>query len=82
MIIIYGTRTKLKIDKKIGVRKCENCHHTVEQALAREKLSFTLFYIPFLILTKRRMILCPCCGEAKSMSYEEYKQMKESLGDN
>lgn len=82
MTIIYGTRTKLKIDKTIGVRKCENCHHIVEQSLARERLSFTLFFIPFLILTKRRMILCPCCGEAKSLSSEEYKQIKKSLGDN
>ena len=76
MFIIYGTRKKLKIDKNLGRSICVNCHHETEQVLAREKTAVTLFYIPVIGWTSKRMIACPCCGEARELKSAEYKEIK------
>ena len=76
MFIIYGTRKKLKIDKNLGHSICVNCHHETEQALAREKTAVTLFYIPVIGWTSKRMIVCPRCGEARELKSAEYKEIK------
>ena len=76
MFILYGTRKKVKVDKDLGRSVCTNCHHETAQALAREKTAVTIFYIPVLGWTSRRMILCPCCGEARTLTSAEYKEIK------
>ncbi|MCR5641311.1 MAG: zinc ribbon domain-containing protein [Lachnospiraceae bacterium] len=78
MFILYGTRRKIKIDRSLGNRVCPNCHHTVEQSLAREKAAATIFFIPVFGWTTKRMIYCPCCGTAKMLSRSEYKEMKKA----
>ena len=76
MFIIYGTRKKVKMDKKLGRSVCANCHHETEQALAREKTTVTIFYIPVVGWTSKRMIFCPCCGTVKTLTSAEYKDIK------
>ena len=76
MFIIAGSRKSVKVDKNLGRSICPNCHHETEQALGREKTAATVFYIPILGWTTKRMILCPCCGEARSLSRAEYKEIK------
>ena len=78
MFILYGTRKKVKMDRNLGQRVCPNCHHTTEQALAREKTALTLFYIPVFGWTSKRMVFCPCCGESRELKASEYKEMKNA----
>ena len=78
MYIVYGTRKKLKIDKSLGHQVCPNCHHEVERALAREKTSITLFYIPTIGWTSKKFILCPCCGDSQILNGAEYKELKNA----
>ena len=78
MLVVYGRKKSVKVDKNLGFSVCTNCHHSTEQGLAREKFSATLFYIPVLTVTTKRMILCPCCGEARSLRSDEYKELKRA----
>ncbi len=78
MVIVYGTKKKLKIDKSLGHKMCPNCHHTTEQALAREKTAVTIFYIPIVGWVSKRMIFCPCCGESRKLTSAEYKELKNA----
>ena len=59
MVIIYGSKKKLKLDKDLGRCVCPNCHHQVERTLAREKTYVTLFYIPVLGWTSKKFLLVP-----------------------
>jgi hypothetical protein len=78
MLIIYGTRKKLKLDRNLGRGVCPNCHHDVERSLAREKFAVTLFYIPVLGWTSKRLIVCPCCGDSEVLTGGQYKELKNA----
>lgn len=78
MIILYGTRKKIKVEKNLGAYVCPNCHHAAEHSLAREKTYITLFYIPVIGWTSRRFILCPCCGDSEVLNGARYKEIKNA----
>lgn len=78
MFVLYGTRKKVKPVVSLGHGRCENCNHTVELTLAKEKHAFTVFFIPVFVRTGSRFILCPCCGEAKKLTKKEFKELKSA----
>jgi hypothetical protein len=78
MVIIYGSKKKLKLDKDLGRCICPNCHHQVERTLAREKTYVTLFYIPVLGWTSKKFILCPCCGDSEVLTGSKYNELKNA----
>lgn len=78
MFFIYGTRSKIKTIQSLGTGVCENCHHRVEKTLAKEKKSITFFYIPVFSRTSSKFILCPCCGESKKLTGDEFRALKKS----
>lgn len=78
MVIIYGSKKKLKLDKELGRCVCPNCHHQVERSLAREKTYITLFYLPILGWTSKKFILCPCCGDSEVLTGAKYKELKNA----
>ena len=78
MFIIYGSKKKMKIEKNLGYGVCPICHHNVERSLAREKTYATIYYIPIMGWTSKRMILCPCCGDSELLTGAQYKGIKNA----
>lgn len=78
MIIVYGTKKKMKIDRNFGMEVCPNCHHQVQRSLARQKTYFTLFYIPVIGWTSKHLMLCPCCGDSQILTGAQYKELKNA----
>lgn len=79
MTVIYGTKTKVKIDKELGMMTCTNCGHEVNAAVAHEAGYHHVYYVPlFPYLGGAKMILCPCCGIMKVLSKEEFKAQKQA----
>lgn len=78
MFILYGSRKKIKVDKSLGVSVCPNCHHAVERSLAREKTALTVFYIPVIGWTSKRLVVCPCCGDSEVLTGARYKELKNA----
>lgn len=78
MVVIYGTKKKMKIEKSLGYGICPRCHHNVELALAREKTLATIYYIPIFGWTSKRMILCPCCGDSELLTSAKFKEIKNA----
>jgi len=75
MVIVYGYKTKLKVQKNLGVDICPNCGYSTEKVLAKEKRQFTVFYIPIFSQTLRKGLICPNCGMYKTLSSAEFKEM-------
>lgn len=76
MMVVYGTRKKLKNIKSLGRMRCTNCGHEVEASLAREGGYFHICYIPVFPHLGYKIILCPHCGIMKKLTNEEFKEMK------
>lgn len=78
MFILYGTRQKVKIVKPLRKDRCMVCNHVTEKALAKEKKSFTVFFIPLFTWTTLKFIFCPVCGRSKILTNAEYKEIKNN----
>lgn len=77
MIVVYGTKRKVKKIKPLGVQNCPNCGHKIEAELAKEGGYFHIYYIPvFPYLGGYKFISCPCCGISKVLTGDEFKQLK------
>ena len=77
MIIVYGTRKKLKKIKDLGPTTCTNCGHNVMATLNKEGGYCHLCYIPVFPYTMGyKFIGCPNCGIAKKLTGAEYKELK------
>ena len=78
MMVVYGTRKKLKNIKPLGRMRCTNCGHEVDASLAKEGGYFHICFIPVFPHLGYKMILCPCCGIMKKLTNEELKELKNS----
>ena len=79
MIVYYGVKRKIKIDKKLGNITCPNCGHFVEYALAHEGGYAHVYGIPiFPVLGGWKIKLCPICGIMEKVSNDEFKRIKKS----
>ncbi|MCQ2541446.1 MAG: zinc ribbon domain-containing protein [Lachnospiraceae bacterium] len=78
MLVVYGVKRKLKIDKSLGTQVCPNCGHTVDLSLAREKCYAHIYYIPVFPWTGMRMKACPNCGVVETLTSGQYKELKNS----
>ncbi len=78
MVIVYGWKTDIKIDKDLGSSECENCKHNENRFLAREIFKINIFGIPIFKKTVRRMVMCNNCGIIEQLNRSEYnKRLKE-----
>lgn len=75
MIIVYGTKHSLKKDKDLQPAICPNCGVMTQRGLCREKTKFHIFYIPLIVYTARRGVVCPKCGMYKELNASEYKEI-------
>ena len=73
MIILYGIKKKLKIDKNLGASTCPNCGYNTEKVQAREKGHFHIYYIPLFAWTGRRGTVCANCGLIDIQNKKTYK---------
>lgn len=80
MLVIYGWKSKLKVDKQLGNKHCPNCNHDEEMSLARDIFKIHIFGIPVFKMVKKRMVMCNNCGIAEELSKYEYKQRLEENG--
>lgn len=78
MMVAYGYRKKLKIERNLGISKCPNCSHQVELSLGREKTTYNICYIPICSTTTLYAKLCPNCGISKIYKKKEYKELLNS----
>lgn len=76
MIIIYGLRKKMKIDKPLGNQVCPNCGHTVNMQLAHEYSYPHIFYIPVGYIPGIKITLCSNCGVSQVLTSAQFKQLK------
>lgn len=76
MIIVYGTRKKIKIDRDLGRMTCTNCGYDVNASLAHESCYAHFCYIPVFPYTGIRMRFCPNCGIMETLTKEEFKEIK------
>ena len=74
MLIVYGWKTKIKTDKRLGNALCENCKHDEERYLAREVFIVNIFGIPVFKKTNKRIVLCANCGIIEQLDKREYNQ--------
>lgn len=77
MLVVYGTKKKVKRIKPIGTQVCENCGHTIDAELAREGGYHHIYYIPVFPYSGYKFILCPNCGISKKLTGAEYKELKQ-----
>ena len=78
MIIVYGTRKKLKTVKQLGRMRCTNCGHEVDASLTKETGYFHICYIPVFPHFGLKFIMCPHCGIMKTLTSAEFKELKDS----
>lgn len=79
MLVIYGTKKKLKVDKDLGMTTCSNCGHSVKASLAHEGGYHHIYYIPiFPYLNGAKIIACPNCGIMKVLTKDEYNTYKNN----
>lgn len=77
MYILWTSKDYLKEVKSTGVGECPNCHYYTDKKLCKEKFKLSLFYIlPIFACTKKKILVCPNCGEIKKLTSAEYKELK------
>lgn len=76
MVVIYGTKTKLKFDKSLGVQTCPNCGNYVELSVAHESKYAHIYHIPLMPLPGWKLKFCPNCGVAQKLTKDEFKSLK------
>lgn len=78
MMVVYGTRRKVKFVRKLGRMTCTNCGHDVEAAVAKEGGYFHIYYIPmFPAVGGLKFIACPNCGVMRTLNKQEFKSLKK-----
>ena len=78
MMVVDGTKKKLKTVKKLGRMRCTNCGHDVEASLTKEAGYFDICFIPVFPHLGYKIILCPNCGIMKKLTNEEFKELKDN----
>ncbi len=63
MLILFGTR---RMNKEMGVDnrqlyKCPHCNNVSHYKIVRNRLYFTLFFVPVLPLSSTYYEVCPIC---------------------
>ena len=64
MIIIFGTKNKIKNLGMVGSYECSRCHNISDLQFMSSQQWFTLFWIPiFPISKKQEFMQCPICHQ-------------------
>lgn len=79
MLVVYGWKTKLKEEKKLGNKHCTNCKHDEEMSMAKEIFIFNLFGIPVFKKVKRRFVMCRNCGILEELTKTEYNEKLKEI---
>lgn len=74
MFILLGTKEKTKVMTEMeSIELCMNCNNEVKHAVIRNRLYFTLFFIPLLPLHTRYSVVCPACTFERKIKKSEAK---------
>lgn len=80
MIIIgLGRRTV----KNYGPKKenyCDHCHNISDWELLKYTKWLTLFFIPVIPYSTKKVLICPICGSALELDNEIFNEMKSQEG--
>ena len=64
MIIVYGTKNKIKNLGIVGKYECSRCNNISDLQFMSSQQWFTLFWIPiFPISKKQKFMQCPICHQ-------------------
>lgn len=77
MLIVYGAGNYMKKGKELGTSICPNCGYTTAKMLGKEKFKIHIFYIPIFLMTRRKGIICGCCGMYRELNSKEYKELSK-----
>jgi len=61
-IIIFGVRRRAKQHGGCVAASCPRCHNEVVLGYVIVTTFFSLFFIPIIPLSRKRLLVCPICG--------------------
>ena len=78
MMVLIGYGQRIKDDIWMGNDVCPACGQRTQFRLKRLQQQASVFYIPVMTVTQKRMLVCDRCGAGWEKSREEYKAMVEA----
>lgn len=78
MFIIFGWgNTKTKDKGEAYPTRCSNCQNDVYYHYVKFSKRFTLFFIPVLPYSRKKLLTCPVCGASIELDRSDRKEAKE-----
>jgi hypothetical protein len=68
MLLIFGMRNRVHQHGPCVAATCPRCHNEVVLTYLIVTRWFTLFFIPIIPTTKRRMLMCPICSWSRDVA--------------
>ncbi len=75
MFVLIGYGQRIKDDIWMGNDVCPACGQRTQFRLKRLQQRASIFYIPILSITQKRMLVCDRCGAGWEKSRQEYKKL-------
>ena len=75
MYVLIGYGQRIKDDIWMGNDICPACGQRTQFRLKRLQQRATVFYIPVMSVTQKRMLVCDRCGAGWEKSRQEYNEM-------
>ena len=80
MLIIFGMRNRVHQHGPCVAATCPRCHNEVVLAYVIVTRWFTLFFVPVLPTTKRRLLICPICSWNREVPKQSEHLALEMVG--
>ena len=75
MMVLIGYGQRIKDDIWMGNDVCPACGQRTQFRLKRLQQQASVFYVPVMTVTQKRMLVCDRCGAGWEKSREEYREM-------
>ena len=79
-IIIFGMRRRAKQHGGCVAASCPRCHNEVVLGYVIVTAYFSLFFIPVIPLSRKRMLMCPICGWQREIPKSSEHLALEMIG--
>ena len=81
MFLIAGFGHKSTKDYgPILTQACPRCNNTTAWRLIKETSWFTLFFIPLIPYSTKKILACPICSESNELSDTQFEQYLNTAG--
>ena len=76
MFILYGTNQKVVKDVWVGRTVCSKCGNVADFHLHRVVEFLTIFFVPVISCTNKRLLVCDSCQCYRELNKKEYAEIK------